>query len=65
MKAGFDRPGTAQEGMQAVHKFRNRAEYFNNKRDGERSKIQMGNERRHGTPMSGGNGGSTDYRTNF
>jgi hypothetical protein len=49
--------------MQTVYKFRNRAEYLHNKRDGEKSKIQMGNERRHGTPMSGG--GSTDYRANF
>lgn len=39
VKSGFDRPGTAQDSMQAVYKFRNRAEYLHNKRDGEKSKI--------------------------
>ncbi len=70
MKEGFDRrPVTAQESMMAVAKLRNRSEYFNNKKDGETSKIQLGNERRpvvqrHGTPLSG-HGAATDYRSNF
>ena len=65
VKLGFDRPGTAQDQMTTVNRLRNVSEYRHNKRDGERSKIQMGDERRakQGTPSN--NGSNTDYRSNF